>query len=548
MRARRGRPYLFTGGGGVSLPPAITALDNVLNYSVFTAANASAYTFSSGVTVESVARSAGTADMANATTATQPDYSSSAISNTGALSFDDTDENLAVALDSTGSGGDLTMLIVGQLPTFALNDTLVGFGNSTSVSSLARLVHNGANRFGWQRNEATAVVDMMNQAGDGSFLFIAGIRLNSASDADLYANAAYPVMSIDPDNSITTRTHFYLGDPGDAKSGLLLLESLVTTDAMTDAEIAAVIEYWAGLYSITLTPSGYDVGADGAANSTSNPALGSWTQIGSGFNTGVSQTRVTYMGNDLFAVFENGTLYASQWDEGTEQFSDYGGQLATGAASQSSMCMLGDGMVVIHDPTANTLQAYRFHGDFWTSVGNAFSLTGGAELYAGICCLAPYSIAVLQGAATDTLQKYTFDGNDFIAVGNALSLANSNCGICAMTSSRIAVLNPDNESLKAYDFDGTDWSQVGNTYTVSAFAGHYGVCPLSSSRVVYCTSTDGVQAMDFDGTNFTTEGSNTAFPDVFSSWPRIITRYSDTRIVGVSFTDQKITMLEVSTS
>ena len=83
-------------------------------------------------------------------------------------------------------------------------------------------------------------------------------------------------------------------------------------------------------------------------------------------------------------------------------------------------------------------------------------------------------------------------------------------GMCALSSTRIAMVDDANTELRAYDFLGEDWSQTGTGLSISGISGtgNPTLAALSSSRIAYFDSAnEELRAYDFDGSNWTLTGS-----------------------------------------
>ena len=61
------------------------------------------------------------------------------------------------------------------------------------------------------------------------------------------------------------------------------------------------------------------------------------------------------------------------------------------------------------------------------------------------------------------MTDYNLDCSDaFRILGNGLSISGvSNPALCALSSTRIAMIDVGNAELRTYDWDGTTWSMTG---------------------------------------------------------------------------------------
>lgn len=238
----------FLGGDG-GTPNPILGLDNVVNFSDFT--NQSNYTFSSGVLIQNVARTLGTVDLAQSDTGEQPEYDSTALDGLGGLKLAAGDNH--VFYNSGGADSSLTVGAVFEIPTHSgSNDSLFGIGNSVQLFSSSRVFHTGGNRISFNRKEDTNTEEMINISGDGGRFFVI-LRFNSASSMDYYANTLTGT-NLDPDAGWSTSQYFYIGDDGSPNGSVNTVfgEYFQTSDALTDGEIASIINYWSGRYGVTL--------------------------------------------------------------------------------------------------------------------------------------------------------------------------------------------------------------------------------------------------------------------------------------------------------
>jgi hypothetical protein len=229
------------------LNPLLT-LPGLLGYVNFT--DASTYIFSSGASVSAVTPVKGSAGFANLET-TAMEYDPTLFSGKGGIKTIDADSDITSDTDS-GSPAAMTFGAVITLPVHAANKSLVSIGGTSFGNSFARLIHGGAGLITYGKTETSAFPTVVNIGAPGTVLVI--VRYNSASSADTFGNSTAG-FNIDPHNDYQA-SRIWLGDRGVGTDGVAstgFAEFFLCTQALSDAEITAVMTYWAARYDVTLS-------------------------------------------------------------------------------------------------------------------------------------------------------------------------------------------------------------------------------------------------------------------------------------------------------
>lgn len=120
-----------------------------------------------------------------------------------------------------------------------------------------------------------------------------------------------------------------------------------------------------------------------------------------------------------------------------------------------------------------------------------------------------------------TLSKYTRVGNSYVLnFSSTISQSNNTGAICKMSDSRVAIMSDISLKLVAYDIGTSSFTQVGNEKTISIFAisSRFSCTYLSDDRItisyndedLFGTIYQYLLVYDFDGTDFTQDGSTTS--------------------------------------
>lgn len=150
----------------------------------------------------------------------------------------------------------------------------------------------------------------------------------------------------------------------------------------------------------------------------------------------------------------------------------------------------------------------------WAQVGNTLTVTGAG---AGAVAALSSSRVAFVDINNDELRTLDWDGTDWSQTGNALSIPDDGTGffiIASLSATRVAVVAANLHSLTTYDFDGTDWSQTGNATTaISPFGvGKAAMANLNSTDVAIRIgpTVNEVQTWRFDGTDWAEVGTGLA--------------------------------------
>lgn len=194
-----------------------------------------------------------------------------------------------------------------------------------------------------------------------------------------------------------------------------------------------------------------------------------WAKVGTGFDypNGDNPT-VTALSNTDIAVIRSDAdvLNTLRWNGST--WTEVGNALPISAVlSEKSIVALSSNTVAIVNDNRNDLGFYEFDGTDWFQVGNRLTLSfSNQNVYRSkISALTSNRIAF--ASSNNVLVAYEFDGTDWMQVGNITSIpTNYNCGIAALNSTDIVIVNNGSDDLRVYRFDGTDWLQQGRSLSV----------------------------------------------------------------------------------
>jgi hypothetical protein len=166
---------------------------------------------------------------------------------------------------------------------------------------------------------------------------------------------------------------------------------------------------------------------------------------------------------------------------------------------------------VFVDDANDQIVAYSFNGSTFTLEGSALSI---GSLQPGVAAMSSTLAAVV---VSNQLKAYVFNGSSWALQGNAFTMAGGvdRPSLTALSSTRIAMIDRNNDWLRTFDFDGTDWVLVGNNLSVT-----YGtvsdIAAVNSDTVVFGNNTSReLQAYQFNGTDWSFIGSK-AYPEVQS--------------------------------
>ena len=269
----------------------------------------------------------------------------------------------------------------------------------------------------------------------------------------------------------------------------------------------------------------------GGGGGPTDPTISSWAQEGNTYSAATNYSYICTLDGYDIAYYNptNNELSTLRWD-GTD-FSVVGNVLSLAAHdTQNNVCQLTTSRVCIMDKTgsADNLTAYDWDGTDWTKKGNSFSLTFGN--YPAGSRLADNSMVVARSQGIDVMARYDFDGTDFAKVGNDFSTGTLDYHMpIGMTATRCALHSTaGTDKIEALDYASSTWSQTGNDYNPGANSGMLQGCRMSDTRITTWVGLT-IQTLDFDGTNFTTEGTTGAMPSS-PSWPRTMAMLDSTHV------------------
>ena len=219
---------------GVALVSPILGFDNVINYTDFT--DPDAYTFSSGVDIASIAPVMGTHTLTGANGA---QYDSTLFDGKGGAR---NTTNLSVMTYSANFTPTNIQTFGGiiWLPTHLVDGWLLNFG----YRSDAALFHDLPGVIRWYRNEASANVDVYNDADLLPVLIIC--RQNGDDLLDVFVNGKSVTTTMNPRNTLGTQNKVRLGarSSTDGAVNAGWAEWFHTRDAETTEDIADTMTFW----------------------------------------------------------------------------------------------------------------------------------------------------------------------------------------------------------------------------------------------------------------------------------------------------------------
>lgn len=220
-----------------------------------------------------------------------------------------------------------------------------------------------------------------------------------------------------------------------------------------------------------------------------------WVKVGTDFDYPPGDSpRVTALSDTDIAVIRSDAdvLNTLRWNGST--WNEVGNALPISAVlTEKSIVALSSNTVAIVNDNRNDLGFYEFDGTDWYQVGNRLTLSfSNQNVYRSkISALTSNRIAF--ASSNNVLVAYEFDGTDWIQVGNITSIpTNYNCGIAALNSTDVVIVNNGSDDLRVYRFDGTDWMQQGRTLSVDVGAAGDSTCvtAISGNEVLVFLSQD----------------------------------------------------------
>ena len=137
--------------------------------------------------------------------------------------------------------------------------------------------------------------------------------------------------------------------------------------------------------------------------------------------------------------------------------STVGSALSVTNFQSSNVAVLDVNTVVIADD--GNLQAYRFNGSSWSTIGSSIAITTGS--------MTAISSNRIVYAAGGNLTTYEFSGSAWSQVGNSFATGDTFSVVSATGQNRVAFIGTTNNQLRMYSFDGTDWSLEGSGLTLT---------------------------------------------------------------------------------
>ncbi len=214
----------------------IMELDNLISY--FDLTNQNAYTFSSGVIIQSIAAKFGTINMENYNS---PEYDSTAFGGLGGMKITTLNDAVRYDADFTTTATQ-TVGFICDIPDYAANQRIFAFGNGTNRSTNCAVLHYKAGGFSYQRNEVSASESFVNLNYDGVMAII--LRFNDATSVDCFTNTLGSEYNLDPLVDYSTYGRLYLGETQGGNVGAHFGEMFHTSDVLSDEEIADILAYW----------------------------------------------------------------------------------------------------------------------------------------------------------------------------------------------------------------------------------------------------------------------------------------------------------------
>jgi hypothetical protein len=153
---------------------------------------------------------------------------------------------------------------------------------------------------------------------------------------------------------------------------------------------------------------------------------------------------------------------------------------------------------VFVDDTNDKIVAYSFNGSTFTLEGSALSI---GNLQPSVAAMSSTLAAVV---VSNQLKTYVFNGSSWALQGNAFTMAGGvdSPSLTALSSTRIAMIDRNNDWLRTFDFDGTDWVLVGNNLSVT-YGAISDLAAVNSDTVIFGNNdASELQAYQFNGTDW----------------------------------------------
>ncbi|MCK6419074.1 MAG: hypothetical protein L6Q57_09110 [Alphaproteobacteria bacterium] len=220
------------------------ALDNLIAYYDFT--NSSKYTFKSGTIVDSIAPSVGSIALDDYATGQEPRYDTTAFNGRGGLSFTAVNQAIRYSTNFTATSTQTIAFVYNMADFGGNNMRFFSFGNSTNRSTSASLLQSTIGRITYQNDQSNASDVVFQTEFDGVVCVV--LRYTNASTLDVFINDLNVTDALNPSDVYNTFNRIYLGDTGAGPLDGYFAEFLHTSDALSNAEITALLNYWRKKY------------------------------------------------------------------------------------------------------------------------------------------------------------------------------------------------------------------------------------------------------------------------------------------------------------
>lgn len=224
---------------------AIESLDNVISYVNYS--DETKYTFSSGVLVSSVAATTG---IGTETISGTPSYDSSAFGGVGGIKYT-TASQVHSQVSSFTPTGSQTLILVVNVPAYSALADICSYATDDGLGQGVARVTYASTGVQWRNTEANSPVSL---TAVGASDHIIGIRFNSTTDADYFADSTTTAGSFDPRDDYSTLNRLRFGSRSTINgfTNGTIGALIQTSEALTDEEMAGVISELATNFNITL--------------------------------------------------------------------------------------------------------------------------------------------------------------------------------------------------------------------------------------------------------------------------------------------------------
>lgn len=270
----------------------------------------------------------------------------------------------------------------------------------------------------------------------------------------------------------------------------------------------------------------------------------SWADTG----IAVSTSNFTYhcpMGNSYVAVAnENGlSMY---YDNGVTLV-QVGNTLATWDLRQNdvNLAYCSENRVWLLNGFLR-LSIFEFDGTDWSEL--AFLSPLGTSTYPVMSYLSDNSM-IMWNRTLNTIQEYVYDPdlNTISTQGNPVSTSSTWHVVEGLSANRFIQIDYSvaGEAINLYGRNGSDWDLL-DTYNLgTSISGSYQPGRLNSLQfITWVGSTNEVQTFNITGDTISLQGSKTTL--TASSWPRKMSKLSDTRLLYNSYLDSNLRVAEAT--